>query len=152
MANLATTFQDLVAKVKNLVTLAPVSGAISRPDLYSLFSYLLNSSAHFMNRKGIGLVNYKQRMRIKLKECVDNDLISRVICNISIQVQLWKANQIAWTVRVSVFWKTQSADLSQFAQFELCSCMWIIYMCSISKNVTAVPMTMFKLCCLCSGN
>ena len=56
MANLATTFQDLVAKVKNLVTLAPVSGAISCPDLYSLFSYLLNSSAHFMNRKGIGLV------------------------------------------------------------------------------------------------
>ena len=77
-------------------------------------------------------------MHIKLKECVDNDLISRVICNISILVQLWKANQIAWTVRVSVFWKTQSADLSQFVQFELCSCMWIIYMCSISKNVTAV--------------
>ena len=52
-------------------------------------------------------------MHIKLKECVDNDLISMVICNISILVQLWKANQIAWTVRVSVFWKTQSADLSQ---------------------------------------
>ena len=28
---LATNFQDLVAKVKNLVALAPVSGAISRP-------------------------------------------------------------------------------------------------------------------------
>ena len=28
--NLATTFQDLVAKVKNLVALAPVLGAISR--------------------------------------------------------------------------------------------------------------------------
>ena len=26
-----TTFQDLVAKVKNVVTLAPVSGVISRP-------------------------------------------------------------------------------------------------------------------------
>ena len=31
--NLATNFQDLVAKVKNLVTLAPVLGTISRPDL-----------------------------------------------------------------------------------------------------------------------
>ena len=29
-----TNFQDLVAKVKNLVSLAPVSGAISRPGLY----------------------------------------------------------------------------------------------------------------------
>ena len=29
-----TNFQYLVAKVKNLVSLAPVSGAISRPDLY----------------------------------------------------------------------------------------------------------------------
>ena len=31
VANLATNFQDLVAKVKNLVALAPVLGAISRP-------------------------------------------------------------------------------------------------------------------------
>ena len=31
VANLATNFQDLVAKVKNLVTLAPVLGAISHP-------------------------------------------------------------------------------------------------------------------------
>ena len=30
-ANLATNFQDLVAKVKNLVALAPLLGAISRP-------------------------------------------------------------------------------------------------------------------------
>ena len=34
VANLATNFQDLVAKVKNLVALAPVLGAISRPELY----------------------------------------------------------------------------------------------------------------------
>ena len=33
MANLATNFQDLVAKVKNLVALAPVLGAISHPEL-----------------------------------------------------------------------------------------------------------------------
>ena len=33
MANLATNFQDLVAKVKNLGALAPVLGAISRPDM-----------------------------------------------------------------------------------------------------------------------
>ena len=31
VANLATNFQDLVAKVENLVALAPVLGAISRP-------------------------------------------------------------------------------------------------------------------------
>ena len=33
VTNLATNFQDLVAKVKNLVALAPVLGAISCPDL-----------------------------------------------------------------------------------------------------------------------
>ena len=31
VANLATNFQDFVAKVKNLGALAPVLGAISRP-------------------------------------------------------------------------------------------------------------------------
>ena len=31
VANLATNFQDLVAKVKNLVALVPVLGAILRP-------------------------------------------------------------------------------------------------------------------------
>ena len=36
VANLATTFQDLVAKVKNLVALAPVLGAISRPGSYMI--------------------------------------------------------------------------------------------------------------------
>ena len=35
VANLATNFQDLVAKVKNLIALAPVLGAISRPDIWS---------------------------------------------------------------------------------------------------------------------
>ena len=30
--NLATNFQDLVTKVKNLVALVPVLGAILRPD------------------------------------------------------------------------------------------------------------------------
>ena len=33
VANLGTNFQDLVAKVKNLVALAPVLGAILRSDL-----------------------------------------------------------------------------------------------------------------------
>ena len=33
VAKLATNFQDLVAKVKNLVALAPVLGAILRPEL-----------------------------------------------------------------------------------------------------------------------
>ena len=31
VANLATNFQDLVTKVKNLVALVPVLGTISRP-------------------------------------------------------------------------------------------------------------------------
>ena len=34
VAYLATNFQDLVAKVKNLVALAPVLGAILRPAIY----------------------------------------------------------------------------------------------------------------------
>ena len=34
VANLATNFQDLVAKVKNLVTLVPVLGAIACPGQY----------------------------------------------------------------------------------------------------------------------
>ena len=33
VTNLVIDFQDLVAKVKNLVTLAPVLGAISCPEL-----------------------------------------------------------------------------------------------------------------------
>ena len=32
VANLATNFQDLVAKLKNLVALAPVLSTISRPE------------------------------------------------------------------------------------------------------------------------
>ena len=32
VANLATNFQDLVAKLKNLVALAPVLGTISSPE------------------------------------------------------------------------------------------------------------------------
>ena len=32
VANLATNFQDLATKVKNLVALAPVLGAISCPE------------------------------------------------------------------------------------------------------------------------
>ena len=35
----ATTFQDLVTKVKSLVALAPVLGAISRPDWLMLQEY-----------------------------------------------------------------------------------------------------------------
>ena len=45
VANLVTNFQDLVTKVKNLVALVPVLGAISRPALVSVFSILF--SVHF---------------------------------------------------------------------------------------------------------
>ena len=37
VANLATNFQDLVSKVENLVALAPLLGAISRPA----FTYII---------------------------------------------------------------------------------------------------------------
>ena len=40
VGNLATNFQDLVAKVKNLVALVLVLGAISRPELQANFDYL----------------------------------------------------------------------------------------------------------------
>ena len=42
-SSLETNFQDLVAKVKNLVALAPVLGAISRPVFtVANFHYQLN--------------------------------------------------------------------------------------------------------------
>ena len=41
VANLATNFQDLVAKVKNVVELAPVLGAISRPATRSSLSWFV---------------------------------------------------------------------------------------------------------------
>jgi len=37
VANLATNFQDLVTNVKNLVPLAPVLGAILRPDILHFY-------------------------------------------------------------------------------------------------------------------
>ena len=40
VANLATDFQDLFVKVKNLVTLVPVLGAISRPVLFVVTFHL----------------------------------------------------------------------------------------------------------------
>ena len=43
VANLATNFQDLVAKGKNLVALAPVLGAISRPVYLRLARYVNNN-------------------------------------------------------------------------------------------------------------
>ena len=46
VANLANNFQDLVAKVKNLVALAPVVGAISRPAL--------GKNGEILNKKGGG--------------------------------------------------------------------------------------------------
>ena len=59
VANLATNFQDLVAKVKNLVVLAPVLGEISRPGLkcqikgfnYSQLSY--DSIAQLVKNKAV---------------------------------------------------------------------------------------------------
>ena len=56
---MATNFQDLVAKVKNLVVLAPVLGEISRPGLkcqikgfnYSQLSY--DSIAQLVKNKAV---------------------------------------------------------------------------------------------------
>ena len=44
VANLATNFQDLVAKVENLVALAPVLGAISGPEYIVHFFILLKET------------------------------------------------------------------------------------------------------------
>ena len=50
VANLATNFQDLVAKVKNLVALAPVLGAISHPVIVIVWIWKF-SLFLFLNRK-----------------------------------------------------------------------------------------------------
>ena len=48
VANLATNFQDLVTKVKKLVALAPVLGAISRPDaaIITIYFSITEFKAH----------------------------------------------------------------------------------------------------------
>ena len=48
VAKLATNFQDLVAKVKNLVALAPVLGTILRPALLATSE---QSSSSFIETK-----------------------------------------------------------------------------------------------------
>ena len=52
VANLATNFQDLVAKVKNLVALAPVLGAILRPAPVPLWASGLASGLAINNLGG----------------------------------------------------------------------------------------------------
>ena len=57
VANLATNFQDLVAKVKNLVALAPVLGAILRPAnqcWQSDAKHTVQAFAHFLTNIGMG--------------------------------------------------------------------------------------------------
>ena len=47
---LANNFQDLVAKVKNLVVMAPVLGVISRPDDPCItVNFMLQSSVVVLN-------------------------------------------------------------------------------------------------------
>ena len=58
VANLATNFQDLVAKVKNLVALAPVLGAISRPALVTF------SQAQKQVRLGLSGMSYKEPLKV----------------------------------------------------------------------------------------
>ena len=58
VANLATNFQDLVAKVKNLVTSAPVLGTILRPVFAQYFG---------MHCKGVKLTNCYQNIKPSLK-------------------------------------------------------------------------------------
>ena len=50
VTNLPTNFQDLVAKVKNVVTLAPVLGAISRPArMFNHLPMLYGRQYHLLN-------------------------------------------------------------------------------------------------------
>ena len=46
---MATNFQDLVAKVKNLVALAPVLGAISRPVMNVNYILLVSTLGNIEN-------------------------------------------------------------------------------------------------------
>ena len=58
---MATNFQDLVAKVKNLVALAPVLGAISRPECASIsgfcrqLGYNTSSSMALLLMRGLNI-------------------------------------------------------------------------------------------------
>ena len=58
VANLANNFQDLVAKVKNLVALAPVVGAISRPAL--------GKNGEILNKKRGGGAREIQKWKTKV--------------------------------------------------------------------------------------
>ena len=58
VANLATNFQDLVAKVKNLVALAPLLGAISHPALVTF------SQAQKQVRLGLSGMSYKEPLKV----------------------------------------------------------------------------------------
>ena len=55
VASLATNFQDLVAKVKNLVSMAPVLGAISRPERQMCVITLELTLLDFSNFEQLGL-------------------------------------------------------------------------------------------------
>ena len=70
VANLVTSFQDLVAKVKNLVALAPVLGAILRPGKSMglhlckvlLYRFALISSEAYLE---VELILGKSHIRLK---------------------------------------------------------------------------------------
>ena len=51
-----TNFQDLVAKVKNLVTLAPVLGAISRPAIGKDYQKVADSKVYACSDTDLGKV------------------------------------------------------------------------------------------------
>ena len=63
VANLATNFQDLVAKVKDLVTLVPVLGAISCPALP--FPFLLPPLS-ISNMVSTNLFCFKKQAKTKV--------------------------------------------------------------------------------------
>ena len=51
-----TNFQDLVAKVKNLVTLVPVLGAISRPAIGKDYQKVADSKVYVCSDTDLGKV------------------------------------------------------------------------------------------------
>ena len=58
VASLATNFQDLVAKVKNLVALAPVLGAILRPAIDS-HSQKEHNEIHKIPKFGVNQASFQ---------------------------------------------------------------------------------------------
>ena len=76
-ANLATNFQDLVAQVINLVALAPVLGAILRPDKYYKNNKCITTLYTLCTPKNV----FKQFLWSRFMTCMWHDKFTYRYCN-----------------------------------------------------------------------